>query len=240
MKNKKILITAIILIIAAMLTGFLIASRSEQRDLPLTGETELSVEVPQIDGESIVLKDSKNVTAKITDKVPSMSSMACYAYSYSEDELINGENHAIFRGKVRKLINVLINFGKSKEYRCILYIEVTALIDCDIAIGDTVAVLLPFPIAEGYHTSIGSVAENITEGTEGIFITTVYDETSIFEVNDSTLYLNELAKYGLPDGERYLFIETDGGLMYSEDCYPKAKNANGLDDIEKYIKTVLK
>lgn len=240
MKNRKTLIIAIIIILIAMLAGVWYIADSNSQDTPLSSENEISSDLPVVKNNKIILANSANVTVKITDNIPSMNSSACYAYSLSEEELINGEDKVIFRGTVEKLDNILIDLDGQKEYRCILYINVNSSVSGDVQTNKTVSLLLPFPIAEGYHTSIGSVAEKIKIGTEGIFIAKVYDDESVYKAGDAVLYLNELAYCGLDDGERYLFIETADGLLYSESCYPSAYNANSLDDIEEYIKTVLK
>lgn len=240
MKNRKLIIIVIAVILIAMLAGVRYLSESNNRDLPLIEETETGSDIPITLNNKITLVNSSNVKVKITDNIPSMNSAASYSVRYSEDELINGEDKVIIRGTAEAVDNILIELDGLKEYRCLLSIKVSSVIVGNIQSGSVVSLLLPFPIAEGVHTSISSVAEEIDVGTEGIFIAKIYNNGSVYKTGDSVLYLNELAHYGLDDGERYLFIETDDGLLYSESCYPSAEKANSLDDIEEYIKTVLK
>ena len=44
----------------------------------------------------------------------------------------------------------------------------------------------------------------------------------------------------LKDGERYAFLETEKGLVFSNSAYKSISNAKTLDEVESYVKSKLK
>ena len=49
----------------------------------------------------------------------------------------------------------------------------------------------------------------------------------------------DLAGYGFADGERFAFLETENGLIFSKEAYSSIANATTLAEIEDYIETML-
>ena len=49
----------------------------------------------------------------------------------------------------------------------------------------------------------------------------------------------ELADYGFADGERYVFLETNAGLVFDRDVYKSISNATTLEEVEEYIENML-
>ena len=66
-----------------------------------------------------------------------------------------------------------------------------------------------------------------------------YREDARWEQNGATLMLRDLAPRGLWDGMRWLFLETEQGLVYEKNSYPGAAGAVTLDDIEEYVVKML-
>lgn len=65
------------------------------------------------------------------------------------------------------------------------------------------------------------------------------DENSFWEQNGAKIDKRELADYGFADGERYAFLQTDDGLVFSREAYSSIANATTLDEIEEYIEAML-
>ena len=65
------------------------------------------------------------------------------------------------------------------------------------------------------------------------------DENSIWEQNGAKLDIRDIADYGFADGERFAFLETEDGLVFSRDAYSSIANATTLDEVEDYIETML-
>jgi hypothetical protein len=106
--------------------------------------------------------------------------------------------------------------------------------------GNTVTVLLPAPVGTNLQVEDTGVSSQISAGTTGIFLPVKYDETSIREENGRTLALLDLAGYGLPDGERWMFIETADGLVYCRDAYPSFAEAKDVKDVKETILSKIK
>lgn len=62
-----------------------------------------------------------------------------------------------------------------------------------------------------------------------------YQAQDATTLNGATLYLQELAEYGLPDGERYAFLETEQGLIYARWAYEGLEGAQTLEDVTAYL-----
>ena len=65
------------------------------------------------------------------------------------------------------------------------------------------------------------------------------DENSFWEQNGAKIDKRELADYGFADGERYAFLQTEDGLVFSREAYSSIANATTLDEIEEYIEAML-
>jgi len=78
------------------------------------------------------------------------------------------------------------------------------------------------------------------EGMTGIFLPIQYAESYARKQNGTKLYYKDIADYGIMDGERYVFLETENGLVFSKGDYPSISNAKTLDEVETYIKSMIK
>lgn len=183
---------------------------------------------------------SKNVTACYIDAedVPEISVAACLV-PLTEEEIFRKYNTAVFRGTVVSICNIELNYNGWKEYQAIAEIRISQVYRGDCRTGDTLTVLLPCPIMEGYHVSACDVAEAIRTGMEGIFMPVKYDNTYICTQNGATLQYNDLAEYGLFDGARWAFLSTDTGLLFDHFTFESLETPETLDDIGQYIEKML-
>lgn len=183
---------------------------------------------------------SKNVTACYigAEDVPAISVATCLV-SLTEADIFRKYNTALFRGTVVSIRNIELNYNGWKEYQAIAEIRISQVYRGDCRTGDTLTVLLPCPIMEGYHVSACDVAEAIHTGTEGIFMPVKYDNTYICTQNGATLQYNDLAEYGLFDGARWAFLSTDTGLLFDHYAFESLETPETLDDIEQYIEKML-
>ena len=77
-------------------------------------------------------------------------------------------------------------------------------------------------------------------GVTGIFMPVIYDdENSIWEQNGARLDKRDIADYGFADDERFAFLETEDGLVFSFFSYGSIDDATTLDEVEDYIKAML-
>jgi hypothetical protein len=168
----------------------------------------------------------------------------------TEEELFapewNGLQIAAFEGEVVKVDNIVVTFGSewhNKNHWAIVHIKVGEVYRGDIEPGSVVTVRLQSPVlvtgSEGWSEDSG-VASQMTVGTKGIFMPAKYDENSIYSENSTTLYLQELAQYGMLDGERWAFLDKpDGPLFTRYAAYEGAADAETMDDVRAYVQGML-
>lgn len=190
----------------------------------------------------LTLDQSHGITVKEINDPPSISTAADLVW-LSEEELFSKSQHGFtmvaFEGTVDQIQNIVIDFGKTKDYYAIASINVTDVLSGEIE-GEMVDILLPNPI----NTNVGVSSETtyssqIRQGQKGIFMPIEYNERAIYEMGNSKLFLQELAPYGLMDGERWIFLQTNDGLIYNEEAYPSLAPAQNLAEMKEIIQAKL-
>ena len=194
-------------------------------------------------GSDFDLNLSSSVSVRHIDNPPAIHTSESLVY-LTEEELFAENSHGyeivVFGGTVIEVNNIVIDFNGDKEYRAIAEIEVNEVLRGAIPINSVVTVLLPAPVnMDGYWVTDTSVSSQMTPGTSGYFMPMRYDETSIISMNDATLFLSEIAEFGLSDGERWAFLEREDGLVYSRWAYEIIADATTMDEVRQYIITMI-
>lgn len=193
-------------------------------------------------GKEFTLEQSDGVTVKEINNPPNMSSESDIKW-LSEEELFSqnqyGYTMIAFEGTVDHIQNIVIDFGETKDYLAIATISVTDVLSGKISEGHHIDVLLPNPINTNVSVSETTYSSQIRTGQTGIFMPIEYNERAIYEVEDRTLFLQDLAPYGLMDGEYWLVLQTQDGLLYNEAAYPSFAPAQNLTEIKEIIKEKL-
>ena len=185
---------------------------------------------------------SEGTTAKVTAGIDDAVSTAKTDLEWlDEEELFHQEGLCAFRGRVSGLTNVTIDFKGDKEIRCIATVAVEKVYCGEVEEGEQIAILLPCPAGASGRLWVEDtgIASQIESGMEGIFMPRAYREDAYWEQNGATLMLRDLAPCGLWDGMRWLFLETERGLIYEQSAYPGAAGCATLDDIESYVVKML-
>lgn len=187
----------------------------------------------------------KGVKVSYVNKVPNINTSNSLVY-LTEDELLAGlyEGYpvSIFSGTVIEVKNICLDFGDgSDNYRAVAKIEVGDVLRGDMEAGDTVSVLLPAPVGvEGVQTSDTGISSQMAVGVTGIFTPMKYDETAVMKQSSKEIHLLDIAGYGLPDGERWAFLETADGLQYDHEAYTSLVGAENLNDVKEFILSRIK
>ncbi|MCT4794901.1 hypothetical protein [Exiguobacterium alkaliphilum] len=155
----------------------------------------------------------------------------------SEDELFSKWDPAVVRGVVKQIDHIELDFNGQTEYQSIVTIGVTDTYQGVVEQGSDINVLTVTGAGSEVLQSEASVVSELRLGMEGIFIAVPYDDTFVWKQNGATLQLSDISDYGFPDGERYMFLNTDEGLVFSRDAYPSLRGAETLDDIEVFMMT---
>ena len=189
---------------------------------------------------------SQGVKVSYIDNPPNASSMVDLV-SLTEEELFAPDWHGleivVFEGKVAKVENISISFGSewyAKSYRAIATIEVSEVFRGDLKAGDNVTVLLPAPVNGSVWVEDSSVSSQMTVGTKGIFMPAKYNAESIWEENGNSLYLQEVAEYGMLDGERWAFLDKPSGVVFDHYAYEGIQDATTMDEIRSYVIDMIK
>jgi hypothetical protein len=102
-------------------------------------------------------------------------------------------------------------------------------------------VLLPCPIsADGFWAEDSEVIAQLRPGMTGIFMPIVYTrENSFLSAGGETLIQKDIADFGLPDGVRFAFLETDHGIVYARGEFPGLPDAQTLDEVAAYVRQMI-
>ena len=188
------------------------------------------------------LEQSHGITVKEINDPPNISTLADTEW-LSEEELFSKNHHGFtmvaFEGTIDQIQNIVINFGEMKDYYAIASISVTDVLSGETIEGEFVDVLLPNPINTDVSASETTYSSQIRVGQKGIFMPIEYNEHATYEIENSKLVLQELAPYGFMDGERWIFLQTNDGLIYNKEAYPSITPAQNLSQIKEIIKAKL-
>lgn len=176
---------------------------------------------------SVHIVDQSKVTSDISEE--NMMDM-------TEDELFSKWNPVVVRGTVTNIRHIEIDFNGETEYQSLITIHVSNVYRGDVQIGRDLIVRAD-AIGETGQAEHVSVISHVKQGMEGIFMPIPYDDEFVWEQNDATLRLKDIADYGFPDGERYLFLDTPNGLLFEQDAYPSLQGVDSLDEVEDWMMT---
>lgn len=146
----------------------------------------------------------------------------------------------IFRGTVRDIQNYDLSFNGDVVTRAIATVSVSEVLQGDVCVGAEIQILLPCPITGDIRISATEVTAQMRVDMEGIFMPKAYDADAYWEQNGAILYLQDLAPCGLWDGMRWVFLDTNRGLVFDKSVHEGAVNSESLDEIEDYIREQIK
>lgn len=156
-----------------------------------------------------------------------------FSGAFSQDQII-------VKATVTDIDNIVINFRGEKEYDAIVKLWVEKVYDGACQKGERLSACAGYCFAEGYERSDAETISNLKEGMKGIFILTKYDDTFTWEMNGAKLALKDIAQYGMGDGVRFAFLETENGLIFDRETHKGAAHAESLDDVEGYIEKMIR
>lgn len=163
----------------------------------------------------------------------------------TEEELFAPAGLYAFRGVVTALQNLTLDFGVEdgaacREYCCVADIRVDTVYQGELSEGQTIQVLLPCAVGtDGFWYEDCANISRVEVGMEGIFLPIAYTEDSYLEMNGKQLRWLDLAPCGLWDGMRYVFLQTERGLVWADGAYVSAGKLTNLDQAEDYVRQML-
>ncbi len=201
----------------------------------------IGVSIINMQRNTIPLSDrSHNVAVRYTSNPFIFFRHSGSLIGLTEEELFTKFDTVIFKGTIKEIKNIVVDFNGEKEYRAIAQIGVGKVYRGTCSEGDTVSVMLPCPISGWIHVTDTSTVSEMKAGVTGIFMPMVLDdESALWMENGASLDKRDLADYDFVDGERYAFLETDSGLVFSRWAYASIADATTLDEVEEYIEKML-
>lgn len=182
-----------------------------------------------------------DVSVEVVSELAEYGESACLAYM-TEEELVTDSQTDIMRGTVTDIQNVLVSCGDWSGYRAVIEVKTDYVYRTysGCKAGDTVYLLAPGPIRMETQGMSGlDTVRQIEVGMEGIFMGRPYGENDVEEQDGSRLYWMDVARYGLPDGIRYAFLQTDSGLLFDRDAYPSFSDAQTLDEVAEGLEKLI-
>jgi len=186
-----------------------------------------------------------NIRAKYVNRVPLLKAKKESKYSIavmpSEYEIFNEHNISIFKGTVKDIKNIKLEFGNSNEYyQAVVTIKIDEVYRGSNKTGSIVKVLLPCSIDTNNWVEDTDVVSKMKVGTIGIFMPTKYDGTEYKEENGAKLYWKDISNYGFRDGISYAFLKTPKGIIYDEFIYKSLNKISTLNDVKEYVLKMMK
>jgi len=169
----------------------------------------------------------------------------------TEEELFSdwaGAERVIFEGVIKKVDNIVISLSQGNLwYMAIAHIEADTVYHGNIEPGSIITVLLPSPVGrDDVWVSDSGVSSQMTEGTTGIFLPIRYNEDAVLsDGNENVLYWQEVAEFGLGDGERHAFLDKPDGVLFSRWAYlsildfEAVEGAPTMDEIREYVVSMI-
>ncbi len=211
----------------------------------------LSLIAPQLGNNTMddsiqLTKSTDGVSAYYIDKSPTVENTTIERPQMSEEELINGE--LIFKGKIKDIQYVQVDFEKSITYIAVFSIKVSNTYKGELRQGDTIKVMSQRTytnVQETGRIAIDWVLSQAQTGMNGIFIVDSLDEESYIEKGTERLYLQDISPYVFQlAGECSAFLEVSDHVIYdpsfkslSEDVTPEDVS---LERVEQYILSMLR
>lgn len=180
-----------------------------------------------------------SVKVRYVKKAPQISTQYDLAY-FTEEELITRKGLEIVQGTITELRNIEVSIEGHKDYYALASVEIEKVLKGQCKVGDTIVIKLPCPIGSDIWIEDTEVASAMRVGMKGIFMPIAYDEeNSYYQEGNTTLYWKDFVDFGLLDGERYAFLETEKGLLYADFAYPSLGGANTITEVEEFILKML-
>lgn len=176
-----------------------------------------------------------SVKVRYVKKAPQVRAQYDLVY-FTEEELITREGLEIVQGTITELRNIEVTIEGHKNYYALASVEVEKVLKGQCKVGDTIVIKLPCPIGSDVWIEDTEVASAMRVGMKGIFMPIAYDEeNSYYQEGNTTLYWKDFVDFGLLDGERYAFLETEEGLLYADFAYPSLEGATTILEVEELI-----
>lgn len=155
---------------------------------------------------------------------------------YTEEDVFGRFDTDAFLGTVLEVKNISLDFDGIVHYRAVAVLHVEKVYDGDLKQGETIQVMLPGPVDTGKVMGADfNITRAMKAGEKGIFLPLKISSDDVWEENGKVLPMKEIAPYTILDTQRFAFIESEEGLLFERDTFPKIEHATSMDEIEEFI-----
>ena len=198
------------------------------------------------DGAIELSNRSQRVTATYVSVVPNPetatgtgSAIAWHTEDEEFENIVGTLDAAAFRGTVTGIESIkLASDDGATDYRSIVSIRVDEPIRGECSAGETVRVLSPVPLEDGWGVEDNDVLELLRVGTEGVFMPVPYSENDTENLGEGRICLQDLAPYGFPNGICYAIVDNDGSLAHC-DSMSGLQGSRSLAEAVTYVKDMI-
>lgn len=152
------------------------------------------------------------------------------------EEIFAGDT-AIFRGVVRDMRYYAVTMNGVECDYTTASVEVTDPIRGDLAAGKTYTVL--FPGGLNVVTCVSGPLDRLEVGSDAIFMPVFTDSGAGRREGDSFFCYADLGELYLAEGLRYVFLDSEDGLVFARDVYPDIAAAETLEEVAAYIRRMV-
>lgn len=196
-----------------------------------------AVNSPVARGDSENTSDSAPKYAPALDSAQTEASASCVKW-LSAEEILAMET-VIFRGTVQNLRYFQVSMDGQRQDYTVAAVEIGEVLRGDhLTAGDIYNVLYP-GIRGLSTTSLSGALEQLETGSEGIFMPQVSASDTGWRSGDGFFCYADLSELYFSEGWRFLFLDTGDGLSFARNVYPELENAQTLDDVMSYLRTLV-
>lgn len=187
-----------------------------------------------------LIRSTDGVSVYYIDKPPTIEISTIGRPQMSEEELINGE--LVFKGNIKDIQYVHVDFEKSSTYLAIFTIKVDTVYQGELRQRETIKVMSQRTytgVEETGKIAMDEILSQAKAGMNGIFIIRSIDEESYIEEGTERLYLQDLSPYTFQlAGECSAFLEGSEEVIYDKSFKSLSEDAT-FEQVEQYIISML-
>lgn len=154
-----------------------------------------------------------------------------------DPEEIFAQNIAIVRGTVKEVQTVsgtpLVGDQEDASFTLIT-VDIEHCLKGNLTQGETIRIRLPIVVNERGNSATPEELADLDDYYAGLHL---------LEIGSEGIFMPRVSKNGeyyFSEGRRYLFLESEDGVLYAKEVYePESNGAVTLDDIEQYIQKVM-
>ena len=157
----------------------------------------------------------------------------------TSEEIFDLHSNTIVRGTIESVRNIKIDYGKGEiSFKALATLKIEKVISGNVTTDSTITVLLPNYVDNASANDSSAVISHFKNGTEGIFLLKEVTETNRAEINNKTVYYDDVCDYFMFGEDHFAIIASDSGILFNIDMFDgEITTFATLDEAETKIQT---